>query len=384
MIEPPVQSPGPRTAPPVQLALCITSLAAGGAEKALVELALRLDRSRFSPTVYSLAPPPPAERSLLPVLQQAGVAVHCLSIVRLRNAVRAVRMLAQAWRDQRVQLVQTFLFHANLVGRVAARRAGVSHVVAGLRVAEHARRWHLWLDWLTSRLVQRYVCVSGAVAEFSRTAGRLPAEKLVVIPNGVDLDRCALAPPADLSSLGLAPGRRAVVFVGRLEHQKNVLWLIEHAGLWLDRLPEHDLLLVGDGPLREPLRQRLNALSWGRRVYMAGWRPDALSIIKASDLLVLPSLWEGMPNVVLEAMACSRPVVAADVEGVQELLGASAAEQIFSPGDARALADRIVRVCTDRAWAQELGAANAQRAAQFSLPAMVAAYERLYAELLGW
>ncbi len=384
MIEPPAQLLKPGTAPPVQLALCITSLAAGGAERALVELALRLDRSRFSPAVYALAPPPPAERSLVPLLQSAGVAVQCLGIVRFREAVRAVRMLAEAWSRQRVQLVQTFLFHANLLGRLAARRACVSHVVAGLRVAERGRRWHLWLDRLTSSLVQRYVCVSRSVAEFSRTAGRLPAEKLVVIPNGVDLDRCRLAPPADLSSVGLAAGRRAVVFVGRLEHQKNVLWLIEHAGLWLDRLPEHDLLLVGDGPLRESLRRRLSTLPWSRRVHMAGWRPDTVSIIKASDLLVLPSLWEGMPNVVLEAMACSRPVVAADVEGVRELLAGAATEQIYSPGDARELADRIVHACMDRIWAQELGAANAQRAAQFSLQAMVAAYERLYAELLGW
>lgn len=364
--------------------MCITSLAVGGAERALVELALRLDRTRFRPSVYALAPPPPLERSLIPALESGGVSTHCLGVRHVGSLWPAVRRLARQWRQRQVQLVQTFLFHANLVGRIAARHAGIPHVVAGLRVAERGRRWHLWLDWLTSGLVHRYVCVSQAVAEFSRTVGHLPSEKLVVIPNGVDLDRCRSASPADLEALGLPPGRRAVIFVGRLEQQKNILWLIEHAGLWLDRLPSHHLLMVGDGPLYEPVRERLRVLPWGGRVHLAGWRADVPSIIKASDVLVLPSLWEGMPNVVLEAMVCGRPVVAAEVEGVRELLHARAAEQTYKPGNAEELAARVIRACTDRAWAEEVGDANARRAAEFSLPAMVEAYERLYADLLRW
>lgn len=378
------QPSAPRPVPPVEIALCITSLAVGGAEKALVELALRLDRSRFRPTVYALAPPPPPERSLVSALERAGVAFRCLGLTRVSDGPRAVRELAQAWYQQRVQLVQSFLFHANLVARLAAKRAGITRVVAGLRVAERGQYWHLWLDRLTSGLVQRYVCVSQAVADFSRTAGRLPPEKLLIIPNGVDVERCQSAPPADLACCGLPAGRRAVVFIGRLDRQKNVLWLIEHAGLWLERLEDHNLVLVGDGPERDRVQERLPALPWGKRVCLAGWRPDVPSIIKASDLLVLPSLWEGMPNVVLEAMACARPVVAADVEGVRELLDELAPQQTFPPGNASELAERIVHACTDKSWAARISAANAQRAAHFGLDAMVAAYERLYAELLGW
>ena len=163
------------------------------------------------------------------------------------------RRLRRLLAAQKPQIVQTFLFHANIVGRIAARRAGVKAVVAGIRVAERAARWHLWLDRLTQRWVDRYVCVSRAVADFSAARAVLPPEKLVVIPNGIDLDKYPARQPADLAALGIAAGRRAVTFVGRLEPQKGVDWLIETAPRWLAKLPDCDLLLVGEGPLRGPL-----------------------------------------------------------------------------------------------------------------------------------
>ena len=115
-----------------------------------------------------------------------------------------------------------------------------------------------------------------------------------------------------------------VTFVGRLEKQKGVNWLIESAPLWLAELPDCHLLLVGDGPMRATLESAAAASGLGERIHFAGWRADVPEILAASDLLVLPSAWEGMPNVVLEAMASRRPVVATDVEGVRELLGPGA------------------------------------------------------------
>ena len=174
------------------------------------------------------------------------------------------------------------------------------------------------------------------VAEFSAKRAGLPPEKLVVIPNGIDLDKYPARQPADLRAFGIAAGRRAVTFVGRLEPQKGVDWLIATAPHWLAKLPDCDLLLVGDGPLRPSLEAAAKAAGIADRVHFAGWRPDVPEILAASSLLVLPSLWEGMPNVVLEAMASRLPVVASDVEGVRELLGPNAARQTVAHGDSRA------------------------------------------------
>jgi len=340
----------------IRVALCITELDLGGAERCLTDLAIRVDRRRFTPTVYCLGPRPARDdASCLPALETAGVEVHCLGGKTMWQfpfvAARLKRLLA----SQNPQIVQTFLFHANVLGRIAARRARVRFVVSGIRVAERASRWHLWLDRLTAGWVDRYVCVSRPVAEFSQRRGGLPASKLVVIPNGVDVDRFPARQAADLSALGVPAGRRVVTFVGRLHRQKGVEWLIETAGAWLARLSDYDLLLVGTGPLQGRLESVCRSAGIAERVHFSGWRGDVPEILAASDLLVLPSAWEGMPNVVLEAMASRRPVVATDVEGVRDLLGPSAARQLVRYGDTQALINKIVGLASDPAMAAAVG-----------------------------
>jgi glycosyltransferase involved in cell wall biosynthesis len=367
----------------ISVALCITDLDIGGAEGCLTQLAVRIDRSRFSPVVYCLGPRPAHdEASCCPALEKAGIEVHCLGARGIWQLPLIARRLKRLLAAQKPQILQTFMFHANLLGRIAARRAGVKAVVSGVRVAEHAARWHLRLDRLTHRWVDRYVCVSQAVAEFSAGQGGLPREKLVVIPNGIDLDKYPSRQPADLRALGIAAGRRAVTFVGRLEPQKSVDWLIATAPQWLGKLPDCDLILVGDGPLRPSLEAAAKAAGVADRVHFAGWRPDAPEILAASSLLVLPSQWEGMPNVVLEAMASRLPVVASDVEGVRELLGPNAGPQTVAHGDSQALADAICRFMLDAAFATATGSENRRRAEQlFDIARMVELYEDLWASL---
>jgi glycosyltransferase involved in cell wall biosynthesis len=368
----------------IRIALCITDLDAGGAERCLTELAVRMDRSRFSPVVYCLAARPAREEaSFLPTLTAAGVEVHCLGASGILQFPVVLRRLKRLFAAQKPDIVQTFLFHANVLGRIAARRAGVGRVVAGIRVAEHGVRWHLWLDRLTQGWVDRYVCVSQAVADFSASQAGLPPTKLVVIPNGIDLERYPASRPADLQSLGIAAGRRAIVFVGRLEPQKGLGWLLGTAPQWLTRLPECDLLLVGEGPLRESLEAAAQAAGIADRVHLVGWRPDVAEILAAADLLVLPSRWEGMPNVVLEAMASRRPVVASDVEGVRELLGPLADKQTVRHGDTPALVEAIVGFMLDPALSAATGMENRRRAEEhFGISQMVKTHEDLWESLV--
>ena len=319
----------------LRVGFCTTDLDFGGAERALVELATRLPADRFECRVYSLAAESADKaRSLLPMLRAAGVPVTALDARGLRDAWSSVRQLATQWRTWRPDVVQTFLFHANILGRLAAFRAGVPHVASGIRVAQRRSGWRLWIDRATDRLVERHVCVSQAVADFSRTRGRLPAPKLFVIPNGIDVSQHDSATATCAADLGVAQGRRIIVCVGRLEAQKGLDWLLREAQSWLAPLAEHDLVIVGDGSLRSTLEQIVREHNLLGRVHFTGWRSDVPGILAASELLVLPSRWEGMPNVVLEAMARRRPVLASDVEGVRELLGVDAAPQVAAPGDA--------------------------------------------------
>ena len=374
-----------KTMAKLRIALCITDLEVGGAEKALVELATRLDRDRFEPAVYCLGPRPSSlENSCVPPLEDAQIQVHCLGARGSWNFLRTVGRLRQLLAEQPPDLVQTFLFHANILGRIAARRAGVRWVVSGIRVAERQRRWHLWLDRLTAGRVDRHVCVSRAVARFSAARAGLPEEKLVVIPNGIDLQKYPARLAADLRSCGVEPGHRVVSYVGRLDRQKGLRWLIRTAAVWLKRLPDCDLLLVGKGPERSKLERFCRGLGIARRVHFAGWRRDVPEILAASDLLVLPSKWEGMPNVVLEAMASRLPVLATDVEGVRELLGPDADAQTIGYGDSEALVEKIVARMSDPQSGAKLGERNRLRAErEFTSARMVTAYQGLWASLVG-
>jgi glycosyltransferase involved in cell wall biosynthesis len=369
----------------IRIALCITELDLGGAERCLTELALRVDRQRFTPVVYCLGPRPASDdASCVPVLEAASVEVHCLGGRRIWQFPAVAGRLRRLLVAQNPQIVQTFLFHANVLGRIVARRAGVKLVACGIRVAERKSLWHLWLDRLTQGWVDRYVCVSRSVAEFSADRGGLAPEKLVVIPNGIDLEKYQTTRPANTTTPGINPGRRTVTFIGRLERQKGVHWLIETAPAWLAEVPDSDLLLVGEGPLRGRLEAACRAAGIAQRVHFAGWRADVPEILAASDLLVLPSAWEGMPNVVLEAMASGRPVVASDVEGVRELLGSAAPQQTIAYGDSQGFIGKVVSFLKNPEMAAAVGAENRRRVEEnFAISRMVAAYEDLWEELVA-
>ncbi len=364
----------------LSIALCITDLEIGGAERCLVELATRANPERFRCVVYCLAPQPKSpQNSCLPMLEAARIETHCLGARGAWLFPWVLRQLRRLLIAQQPHLVQTFLFHGNMVGRIAARNAGVPRVVSGIRVAQRRPRWRLWVDRLTDRLVDRHVCVSGSVARFSQEVGGLPAGKLTVIPNGVDLRRFSARNRADLVPLGVAENRRVVVCVGRLTEQKGLAWLISSAASWLERVPDCDLLLVGRGPMERRLRWMCEELGIGERVHFAGWRADVPEILAASDLLLLPSAWEGMPNIVLEAMASRLPVVATDVEGVAELLGSEAGRQTVPYGDSQALGNKVVTLLENRQEAARLGAENRRRAEErFDLARMVNAYEEVW------
>ena len=368
---------------PHPIALCITELEVGGAERMFVELATRLDRQRFAPRVYVLGPAPAAGRDELPQrLSADDVPTTFLGATRRWHAPATIARLSACWRRERPALVQSFLFHANLAARLAARAARVPHVICGLRVAEPTRRWRLRIDRATSGLVERYVAVSQDVAEHAVREGGLPADKLTVIANGVDLAQFAGTVPIDPSVLGVPAGRQFFAFIGRLDAQKRPAWLLRMLGDVFARLPEHDLVLIGDGPERAALEQLARELGLESRVHFCGRRADVPEILAAADALVLPSAWEGMPNVVLEAMAAGRPVVACDVTGARELLG-TGDQKIARPDDSAGFARRIVEICGKSTENGHLGDKNRRRAGSFSLERMVAAYERLWSDALA-
>jgi starch synthase (maltosyl-transferring) len=365
----------------VGVALVITDLDIGGAERALSELATRLDPARWRPGVFCLGGP----GALAAVLRGAGIPCECLGAGR-RDPLAAIARLAAGLRRFAPELVQSFLFHANFASRLAAPFAGRPWVLGGLRVAERQKRWHLVLDRLTARLSAGSVCVSQGVRNFSRDVAGLDPARLTVIPNGIDPAPFDAAEPVPRAAIGIPTDAHLALYAGRLDLQKGLPNLLEAAQRVIALRPGWHLALAGDGPQRAWLLEQLaHRRELRDRVHWLGPRQDMPGLLKSSDLLVLASLWEGMPNVVLEAMAARRPVVGTAVEGTEDLVVPGQTGWLVPPRDPAALSQALLEATDDPDRCRRYGAAARLRVErEFSIESTVAAYERLWAAVLGY
>jgi len=366
---------------PKKILLLITELDVGGAERFVWELARRLPPRDLAVEVAALAGRGEVGRWL----EEAGIPVHYL---QMRGKLDLAGVLARTvglLKARRPHLLHTLLFHANLVGRLAAALAGVSKVVSSVRVAERRRRSHLVAEGATQCLVTRFVAVSQAVRSFMiRRAGIAP-DKIMTIPNGVEVSRFARGAPVGFrSQIGARDGEVLVTYVGRLERQKGVDVMLCAGAKALRHKGDLRFLVVGAGPDRSAFEVLAARLGIAGHVDFLGWRPDVPDILAASDIFVLPSRWEGMPNALLEAMASGTASVASDVEGVRELIEPGRSGLVVLPGDADALAGAVVSLARDEGLRKRLGAAARRSVTEhFDIGSVVQQYVRLYEELLA-
>jgi glycosyltransferase involved in cell wall biosynthesis len=353
----------------------ITELDVGGAEQALCELACRLDRGRFAAEVACLT----GEGPLAARLRDRDVPVHLLKAC-CRWDARALWRLRRLLR--RADIVHSFLYHANLLTRFAAIGPGARVVISSARVAERSRPRRRWLECHTHRLVDVEVCVSTGVRDWLAEGG-FPRDKLAVIPNGVDVERFAGRDPAFKARLGLAPATPLVTAIGRLHEQKGMTYFLRAAASLLHSVPSCRFLIVGQGPLEAALKAEAREFHLEERVTFLGFCDDVPAVLRASDVFVLPSLWEGMPNALLEAMAAAVPVVATRVEGVTEVVRDGATGFLVLPRDVPGLVSATLRLLGDPGRARAMGATAQQHVrTHYTLDIMARRHEELYRRLL--
>ncbi len=360
----------------------IPTLDRSGAEKQLVMLAAGLPRDRYAVEVAALTRLGP----LATDLRAAGVPVHLVG-KRFKADPLALARLTALIRRGKYDVVQTWLFAANAYGRVAARRAGVPVIVATEMAVD------LWKG-RAERAIDRWLgrrgdCVVGnsqAVVDYYREVG-VPAEKLVVIRSGIaDLPASDWDTVGTRSALGVVPEAPLLLFVGRLAEQKRVDDLLKALDLLQHVRPDLRTWIVGDGPLRSRLEDMAGSftLRQSGRVSFLGHRDDVPRLVAAADALVLPSRYEGLPNVVLEAMQAGKPVVATAAPGTTEVVVDGQTGLLVPVGDHVALTRALRAVIDDPALARRLGDSGRSRAAtEFRADAMVAAFGALYDRLAG-
>ena len=270
-----------------------------------------------------------------------------------------VRELTGRLREWDADVLCCHGYKADVVGLLAARRAGVPAIAMshGWTAETWKVRVYEALDRACLRRMDRVVCVSEGQAEKVRRAGVGP-DRVTVIRNAVRAERFDCADPADrrvLEAMFPTAPERIVGSAGRLSPEKGFGVLVEAAAIVAGSDPGAGFIHFGDGPLREPIRRRIEELGLERRFILAGLRDDLDRFLPHWDLSVLPSFTEGLPTVVLESYAAGVPVVATAVGGTPEAVADGVDGYLVPPGDRNALARRILDVLRAGDRRREMG-----------------------------
>jgi glycosyltransferase involved in cell wall biosynthesis len=372
----------------MRLRIChlITDLDTGGAERSLVNLLTRMDKVEFDNDVVSLLEPGPMAEPLA----AAGIPVRGLGMRRGRPSPAALAGFISHLRRTRPMVLQTWLYHADLLGTVASLFARPPRLLWNVRcttmtVGDHEPhlRWVVRLLATLSKRPDAIVVNSRRGQSDHEAAGYVP-KRWVDLPNGVDVERFVPRPgerPALRRRLGLAPDAPTIGFVGRDHPMKDVRTFLHGASLLHGERSDVRFVLCGDGfdAANDRLARTISNLGLGQSVTLLGRRSDMEMIYPAFDILTLCSIYgEGFPNVLVEAMACGVPCVATDTGDSAEIVGDCG--MIMPMRDPQGLAASW-RTLLDRS-ADEIGKRARERTvAHYSIARMCTRYEDLYRSL---
>ena len=290
-------------------------------------------------------------------------------------------------RKERPQIVEIFGLRMNAIGRIIAKLAGVPIVISAVRQTDEWRKWyHVWLDRVTSVFVDVYVSNSKAGCEICGKREKIPKKKRMVIYNGVDLSEfhVNLSREEILQSLGIIDNKQMIFLtVARFRKEKGHDILLKAIADFRVQLNATLFLLVGDGEYLEERRQLAKNLGIGDIVRFLGRRTDVPLLLNCSDVFVLPSLYEGLPRCVSEAMAAGLPVIATNVSGTPELVEDNVTGKLVEAGNSCQLGKAMAELRKDPDLAKRLGMSGFKKAQKlFDVNVVVKKNEDLYANLV--
>ena len=363
----------------------IDNLEFGGGERGFAQLAGGL-KDRYEIRFACQPGGPLGER-----LRELGVAIRPVDFRRRVSPASIGRLLA-ILRAEGIDLVHSMGARADFSARIAARLAGTPVVVStiamfvgGYDIPPGRRLLYRAGIQLSERFCNGFIAVSEAIKHALVHDHRIPREKVVRIYNGVEPELFRAEGPDGLRlrrELGLDPEAPLVGTVGRLVYQKAQDVFLRAASTVAHSVPAAQFLIVGEGPLRSSL-ERLVAQLGLRRCHFAGFRADIPRVLSIMDIFALPSILEGLPRVLLEALALARPVVATRIDGVTEVVQHGVTGLLVAPGEPTALAGAILSLLMDQALAGQLGLAGRKLVEErFTVSRAVDEVDRFYATLL--
>jgi glycosyltransferase involved in cell wall biosynthesis len=305
-------------------------------------------------------------------------------VIRHKYDFRVLRRLISHLREMRFDAVVTVeTGDAMFWGRLAARLAGVPVICSALHTTGYPNRIER-LNRLLAPVTDAFIAVAGPHGRYLVDDGGCPAHKVRVIPNGVDVDRFHPRwPDSPLQQeLGITPGTPVVGVVAALRPEKNLELFVEAAALIRLQVPDARFVIVGDGPERASIEGRIAELSLDGAVHLLGSRDDVPEVLSLFDVFLLSSRMEANPVSLLEAMASEVPVVAPRVGSIPETVEDGKSGMLVEPGDAQAMAGKVLGLLSDRRRAEAMGRAGREQViARSSVERMVEGYEGLIEEI---
>ncbi|MEB2337850.1 MAG: glycosyltransferase [Nitrospirales bacterium] len=373
--------------------LClITALTGGGAEMMLYRLMSRLDRTRFRPQVVSMMELGPVGEKI----RALGVPVRSLGMRQGKPNPFALVRLVQWLKQDKPDVMQTWMYHADLLGSLAAKLIGDIPISWNIRHSdlsgqESKRLTHLTAGFcakLSRWAPQRIVCCSESARTVHAALG-YAVEKMVVIPNGYDLETFrpdSAARHAIREELKIPESAPVIGLVGRFDPQKDHRTFLKAASLLHRDKRGAQFILCGEDivPQNGTLMGWVGEANLGDRCHVLGRREDVPRLMAAFDIAALSSSFgEAFPNVVSEAMSCGVPCVVTDVGDAALIVGETGL--VVPPRDPAALASAWRRLLDmDDHTRRQLGLAARQRVTErYNLPDIVSRYERLFEDLAG-
>ena len=367
----------------VRVVFLITELNIAGAEKVVARTATHLSKDRYRVLVSCLYGPGPVAGEI----RAASIPVMDLE-AQSKWDLRVVYRLFRLLKRENIQILHSHLFHANLLGRIAGKMAGVPIVISTRHSVDIGGRGREWINRWTKRWTDVTIAVSDQACEAERRWSGTKSGEIVTIYDGIKteaFERADLQESKELKrKLGIESDAPVIGMIARFHRAKGHSYLMEAMPYILDQFPKAKVLLIGGGELRPTIKEKVQKLGLTDSIIFTGIRQDIPRILSALDLFVLPSLWEGLGIAILEAMAAGLPVVATRVGGIPEVVEDRVTGLLVPPRDPEALAKAIIALLQDRERAKDMGRAGRERVEKhFSVERMVQQTEALYEELIG-
>jgi len=331
----------------------VEELTIGGLEKILTTIVLNLDKKKYNVSVWCLR----EGGFFADKLVKEGIDVKILHISTSRNPL-SIYKLYRLLKCHKFDIIHTHAYSAGTIGRMSAFLAGVPVIIShNHSVYDYYGKFYNLVEWFLSLITDRVICISEVVNGFANKTQRINSKKLITIHNGID-DVCDLTEKSssDLKKeLGIPINHPVICTISHMEEHKGLKYLLEAASLLLQSKNDVSFLLVGEGVLKKELKILCADLKIEKNVIFAGEQSDISEILSLSDIFVLPSLREGLPLTILEAMACGKPVIATNVGGIPEIVKDGENGILVYPKDPETLYMAMNELLGDREKREKMG-----------------------------